>query len=424
MKKIKGVASNIYLAFSILIVVIVLGGLIYNLFFIKTATIEETKDTYALINALKAAKLYTEASLDFSVYQSVYNNSLYGGYYDLSQLPQTRKMTNELFPRCEKIMKKYEGCSTQTKPQYKDKKIFEGLKYEGKNYFDTYPVGLLQCILANLRRESDGKIYYDLKKEEVAQIDCDFKNVTKNALKGFQKDYGLSETGVVDKQTIEKLKEVFVSKWGDCSKFFDDCTDNIRTLVVWESFGSNFDPNEDKLLDELKKAIANMLSKYTSSEYNFMEYYVQLPQYSESNIIIQKKLGFLNTTIKSDDMFSITTWDVKNIERINLKIPSEITKNYPIRYLDLYDISIEKYKEVLKNYGNVKCDEYIFGDKIYHKKEISGFVINAEVFEVEKPNMLIRFNINDTTKPFPVFNGKDVLYDYINIEFLIKIPCS
>jgi len=417
----KGIAPEVYVAFTILIILIVLGTLIVGIFFpAKEVDIEFIRDSYAMINALKTARLFTETSLDFSVYQTIYNNSRYGGYFDISQVPPERKITNELFPKCNKIMKNFDGCTTKTKKEYKDRKIFEGMKYEDEKYFNIYPVGLLQCILSNLRNEKTGEIYYGLKKDDIKQIDCDFKDVTEKAVKGFQEDNGLPSTGVVDKQTIEKLKEVFASKWGDCSKFFDDCEDNIRTLLVWEPQS----PDENKMIEELKKGIANEMAKYTQDYYNFMEYYVQLPNYPESKIEIKNQTGFLNVSINSDDMFSITSENFKEIEKINLKISPEISKNYPIRYIDLYKLGREIYNKISNELAGKKCEEFFYGDKIYHKKDISGFVVDAEIFDMETSNLIVRVHLNEVTKPYPIFNGKDTSFEYIKLEFLIKLTCT
>jgi hypothetical protein len=416
----KGIAPEVYVAFTILIILIVLGTIIVGIFFpVKEVNIEFIRDSYAMINALKTARLFTETSLDFSVYQTIYNNSRYGGYFDISQLPPERKMTNELFPKCINAMSKFEGCKPQH-TKHQDKKIFEGMKYEGEKYIDTYPVGLLQCILSNLRNEKTGEIYYGLKKDDIKQIDCDFKDVTEKAVKGFQEDNGLPSTGVVDKQTIEKLKEVFVSKWGDCSKFFDDCEDNIRTLVVWEPQS----PDENKIIEELKKGVANEMAKYTKDYYNFMEYYVQLPNYPESKIEIKNQPSFLNVSINSDDMFSITSENFKEIEKINLKISPEISKNYPIRYIDLYRLGREIYNDISNKLAGKKCEDFFYGDKIYHKKDISGFVVDAEIFDKKSSNLIVRVHLNEVTKPYPIFNGKDTSFEYIKLEFLIKLTCT
>jgi hypothetical protein len=417
----KGMAPETYLAFTIIIIFIVLGSLVTNIFFAtKTVDLEFTKDTYALVNALKAAKVYDEASLDFSVYQAVYNNSRYGGYYDISQV--VNKMTNELYPKCKVIMDKFINCSNTTGKEAGGK-IHTGLKWEGTKYFDTYPVGLLQCILSRLRREDNGQIYYGLKWDQITQLDCDFKDVTESALKGFQKDHGLSETGVVDSATLKKLEEVFVSKWGDCSKFFDGCQDNIRYMIPWERTGTSVNPDENKIISELKAAIINEMGKYTKTDYNFMEQYVKLPVYKTQGIEVKKGTGFLNISLKSDEPISVTKEDRKLLERINLRMSPNISKEYPIRYLDLYAAAVTAFQEVIDKAKEKNCDEYIGGDKIKHKEQITGFVIDAEVFDkIEAPcQLIVKVSVKDTIRPFPVFNSTDVAFETVSLEYLVRV---
>lgn len=414
-------APETYLAFTIIIIFIVLGSLVTNIFFTtKTVDIEVTKDTYSLVNALKAAKVYSEASLDFSVYQAAYNNSRYGGYYNISNV--INKMTNELYPKCKVIMDKFQNCSNITSKEAGGK-IHTGLKWEEEKYFDTYPVGLLQCILSRLRDKDDGKIYYDLKKNDISQLDCDFKNVTENATKGFQKDYGLKETGEVNAETLEKLKEVFVSKWGDCSKFFDGCEDSIRYLIPWERTGTSVNPDEDKIINELNLSIINEMAKYTKSDYSFMEQYVKLPVYKAQDTEVKKGTGFLNISLKSNEPISVTKEDRKLLERINLRMSPNISKEYPIRYLDLYAMAVKAYQEVNTEDIKSKCNDYIGGDKIKHREEVSGFVIDAEIFDkVEAPCQLtVLVSVKDTIRAFPVFNSTDVAFEPVSFEFLVKI---
>ncbi|MCK4335112.1 MAG: peptidoglycan-binding protein [Candidatus Aenigmarchaeota archaeon] len=406
----KGMAPQIYLAMTLIIMFIILATLLFDLFGAgKKVEMEETKNTYVLLNALKTAKLYVESSLDFSVYQSVYNNSKYGGYYDIS--PPVQTMTNELLPLCLEHMKKYEGCLEGATDRWNET-LYADLKYEGEEYFDIYPVGLLQCILSRLRSQDTGEIYYYLKdvdRGNIKQIDCDFGEVTDKGLRGFQKDYGLEETGVLNSETLEKLEGVFVSKWGDCSKFFFVCEDRIKDMVFWQTI-----PSEQKVLEELKKAIKNKMVEYTSQDYNFMEEYVKLPVYEESDITFERKdYGFLNIILKSSDYISVTEEDKKIMERINMRISPDMSKEYPIRYLDLYEIAKQTFNEV----ENLKYADYIPGDKIKHKEKLSGFVIDVEVFD----EFILKISIKDITRTFPVFNGTGVSFEPITFEYLVQI---
>lgn len=405
----KGMAPQIYLAMTLIIMFIILATLLFDLFGAgKKVEMEETKNTYVLLNALKTAKLYVESSLDFSVYQSVYNNSRYGGYYDIS--PPVQTMTNELLPLCLEHMKKYEGCREGATDRWNES-LYVGLKM-GEEFYNTYPVGLLQCVLSRLRSQDTGEIYYYLKdvdRGNVKQIDCDFGEVTDKGLRGFQKDYGLDETGVLNSETLEKLEEVFVSKWGDCGKFFFGCEDRIKDMVFWQTI-----PSEEEVLAELKKSIESKMGKYTSKDYNFMEEYVKLPVYEESDITFERKdYGFLNIILKSSDYISVTEEDKKIMERINMRISPDMSKEYPIRYMDLYEIAKQTFNEV----NNLKYADYIPGDKIKHKEKLSGFVMNVEVFD----EFILKTSIKDITRTFPVFNGTKVSFEPITFEYLVRI---
>ncbi len=405
----KGMAPQIYLAMTLIIMVIILATLLFDIFGAgKKVEMEETKNTYVLLNALKTAKLYVESSLDFSVYQSVYNNSRYGGYYDIS--PPVQTMTNELLPLCLEHMKKYEGCREGATDRWGES-LYVGPKM-GEEFYNTYPVGLLQCILSRLRSQDTGEIYYylrDMGRGNVKQIDCDFGEVTDKGLRGFQKDYGLEETGVLNSETLEKLEGVFVSKWGDCSKFFFGCEDRIKDMVFWQTI-----PSEQKVLEELKKAIKNKMGEYTSKDYNFMEEYVKLPVYEESDITFERKdYGFLNIILKSSDYISVTEEDKKIMERINMRISPDMSKEYPIRYLDLYEIAKQTFNDV----ENLKYTDYIPGDKIKHKEKLSGFVIDVEVFD----EFILKISIKDITRTFPVFNGTGVSFEPVSFEYLTRI---
>lgn len=405
----KGMAPQIYLAMTLIIMFIILATLLFDLFGAgKKVEMEETKNTYVLLNALKTAKLYVESSLDFSVYQSVYNNSRYGGYYDIS--PPVQTMTNELLPLCLEHMKKYEGCREGATDRWNES-LYVGLKM-GEEFYNTYPVGLLQCVLSRLRSQDTGEIYYYLKdvdRGNVKQIDCDFGEVTDKGLRGFQKDYGLDETGVLNSETLEKLEEVFVSKWGDCGKFFFGCEDRIKDMVFWQTI-----PSEEEVLAELKKSIESKMGKYTSKDYNFMEEYVKLPVYEESDITFERKdYGFLNIILKSSDYISVTEEDKKIMERINMRISPDMSKEYPIRYMDLYEIAKQTFNEV----NNLKYADYIPGDKIKHKEKLSGFVMNVEVFD----EFILKTSIKDITRTFPVFNGTKVSFEPVSFEYLVRI---
>lgn len=418
----KGIASEMYLAITVVVIFIVLGTLLFNIFGpIKTVDIEETKNTYVLVNALKAAKLYTESSLDFSVYQSVYNNSRHGGYYDISQLPAAQKMTNELLPLCKKYMDKYAGCVA---PATKEANSFihAGLK---RGDFNTYSVGLLQCVLSRLRDESTGETYYGLTQGELKQIDCDFGEVTERGLKGFQKDHGLSETGELDSGTIDKLNGVFVSKWGDCSKFFSGCPDSIKTMVFWEGQGTVANPNEQKILGELKEAIKNGMGKYTGQDYGFMDEQVKLPVYGDADMIVAKGAGFLEINLTNGEMISITKEDKKTMERINLRISPNISKYYPIRYVDLYETAKAAFQQASTEAKKKSCESYAPGDKIanMHRELVSGFVVDAEVFDnTDTPcKLIVRVTVKDTARTYPVFNGTAVSFEPVSFEFLVNM---
>jgi hypothetical protein len=244
--------------------------------------------------------------------------------------------------------------------------------------------------------------------------------VTEKGLKGFQKDHGLLETGKVDDETFEKLQEVFVSKWGNCSQFFYGCESPVKTMVFWEDSAI---PDEQKVLKELKKAIKNKMEAYTSKDYSFMDEYVNLPVYDDKDMIIEKKdYGFLNITLKSNDSVSITKEDRKLKERINMQMSSEISKEYPIRYMDLYEIAKQTFSD-MKTPNAYNCSDHIPGDKLKHKESLSGFVINAEVWEKEDApcELLVKVSIEDSTRTFPVFNGTDISFEPVSFEYLVEI---
>lgn len=420
------VADNIYLAMTLIVVFMVMGALLFNMFSTaKTLTLERTENAYVLVNALKAARLFTEASLDLSVYQAVYNNSKYGGYYDISQLPDSKKMTNELMPLCESEMKRFTGCDASDSGQ--SDKITTGMKYDGQKYFNTRPAGLLQCILARMRDKDDGSIYYDLRSyalQSVRQIDCDFGEVTDKGLRSFQEDYGLAVTGEVDDDTLQKLKEVFASKYGDCGKFFDGCEDNVKTMVFWETISAGTSPDEQKIYDDLKSALVNEMAKYTASDYSFMDEYVNLPAYDDGiGVEKSRDSSLLNITLASNDMLSVTKQDNLMMERLNLRVSPNISREYPIRYLDFYGMAVETFSNVITEAGKKTCISYIPGDKLMHNKLVSGFVVDAEVFNIKDApcSLVVRVSLKDETKTFPVFNGREVAFEPVVFEFLVSV---
>ena len=422
----KGVAPEMLLAFTLVISFMILWALVSNLFLTtKTVDLEETQNTYVLVNALKTAKVYIESSLDLSVYQAAYNNSRHGGYADISQLPPGNKMGNVLITICEKEMERFQKCGTASGEQ--DKKIHTDLK---KNDHDLRPVGLLQCILARMRDKNTGEIYYGLSsydRQKVRQIDCDFGEVTEKGLRDFQEDQVLTVNGKVDDATLQRLKEVFMTQWGDCGQFFDGCEDKNRTLVFWEIYGAGTTPNEQKILDELKSSLKNEMAKYTKNDYGFMDEYVKLPNYGDGDIKIERSpdSNFLKINLTNQDMVSVTEENMVTMERINMRLSPNITKEYPIRYFDFYDMGKEAFQNVKKVIAeaNKDCASYIPGDEIMHNSLLSGFAVDAEVFDIlETPacSLILKVAIKDETKTFPVFTGKEVSFEPIAFEFLVK----
>jgi hypothetical protein len=260
-------------------------------------------------------------------------------------------------------------------------------------------------------------VYYGLAQGDLKQIDCDFGDVTGKGLRGFQKDHGLEETGVVDEQTLENLRKVFESKWGDCSKFFEGCKDNIQTMVFWEPSGT---PNQERILAELKKHVQIMMGKYTTEDYTYISEQVSIPDYSESEISAESGNGFLRIGLKSNDLLTVIREDLDKRERLIMRISGNITKEYPLRYMEIYKAAAE----TLGRIGNVDCSKSIPGDKInrLHEEMVSGFVINAEVFDKEDSpcQLIVKVSVKDTSKTFPVFNGKEASFEHVNFEFLVK----
>ncbi|MEE9323888.1 MAG: peptidoglycan-binding domain-containing protein [Candidatus Aenigmarchaeota archaeon] len=410
----KGMAAEILIFMTAVIISIVLSTLLFNIFLpFKRVDIDKEKNTYLLLNALKTAKVYVESSLDFSVYQTVYNNSRYGGYHNISEV---LTMKNELLPLCKKYLDQQPGC---VKPNVKEENesIHTGLE-KGEASYNVYPAGLLQCVLSMLRRGDTGEIYDGLSQSHLKDIKCKFEYTTVNGLKGFQKDHGLDETGELNDETLEKLEGIFTSKWGDCSKFFFGCEDNVKKMVFWKAV-----PSEQDLLNELKKGIKEMMESYLKEDYNFLDERVNLPVYENNDITIEKKdYGFLNITLKSSDSISITKEYPREMERINMQVSSNMSKGYPIRYTDLYEIAKDTFNELKLPY-RYNCDSYIPGDKLKYKESLSGFTIDAEVFDREESpcKLTVKVSIEDTTMAFPVFNGTDVSFEPVTFEYLAEI---
>lgn len=422
----KGVGADIiYISMSFIVFVVVFALLFANIFTVTSRVDLHGQDnTYVLVNALKSARLYAQSSMDFSFYQAAYNNSLQGGYYDISGV---EVMSNELLPLCQKQMEKYEGCR-EGEDNLWGETIYTGMEFKGTEHFNRYPVGLLQCILSRLRDKDTGEVYYNLRDERIKdngfaikQIDCDFGTVTDKGVKGFQEDYGLDVTGNVDSKTLDKLREVFLSKWGDCSKFFSGCQDNVKYMVFWKESGGDIVPGEEKLIEELKPIIRKMMYQYTKGGYEFLGEYVRLPIYEESGINLEETgYGFLNVTLESQDGISLTRERTDLKERVNLRLSSTVNNVYPLRYPSgIRDMGAEMYWDA----KDFDCGYFIPGDKPKHRESISGFVVDAEVWEKEDSpcELVVKVTVTDTTRLLPVHNGKEVSFEPVTLEFLVHV---
>jgi peptidoglycan hydrolase-like protein with peptidoglycan-binding domain len=398
---VKGFAEFIYLMFTMILLILVIWAFTASTYSaVKYVDLTVEKDVYARINALEGAKSYLETSLDYSVYQSAYDNGAMGGWYDKSGV-ETK--SNSLFSLC--------GMDSTACKSYTKEKLSEGVKSGDKNY----KVGLLQCMLSQLK-SSGNKPYY------TNPIDCEFGAGSEDALKEFQNNNGLTESGVIDAGALAKLKEIFVTKWGDCGEFFDGCASKVSTLVFWRKKGIDIVPSKEDLKVQMAKSIKNNLDKYLTGDLYFLDKPVGLPIYLEENIKVTESGNKFSVDIKDDEFLTLVeeTYPKEGqYEKIVLGYSANIEKSYALRYFYLY----EKGAEIFNGISSKNCKDMDKGDIL--KDNTNGIEIRAQVIEIDKATpctALVKVDITDNSAKLPVYDGSKVSFEPIGLTYLMRIP--
>ena len=346
-------------------------------------------DIYVMKNAIDSSKAYMRASLDYSVYQALYDVSKKGG---LSDSQSAQVFTNKLEPiiSCAKTEKRLGeteriigcvpgklGCSSS---DGKEAYINEG-----------YDVGLFQFLLKNLG--------YNV------AADCKFGKNSMENLKEFQKAKNLQESGFLDATTVNKLRESFA--YDNCGDYFYGCSNSFS--VFWSTA-----PKEDEVKNAVKKEIVKNINLYTAKGYTFIDVaLVYLPAYSEDKSTFSQEDKVVKVSLSGDNI-KVSKKD--EYEAIYLESSSEMENIYGIDFFGMYRKAISIFSYV-KGKG---CDAIA-----NEEKTEDGFKIMIKVIDKKtSPKCSAETKVSVTEenpKKYPVFNGLGVSFEPIVFEFLVKL---
>lgn len=373
---------------------LIIAGIIIYVFFHPLSTPNSAEyaktDIYVMTNAVDSAKVYMEASLDYSVYQAMYDVAKRGGLGDATNVAT---LANALEPTV--------GCA-KTEQRIGAEELFGCVpgkfscgSEEGaaQNTNEGYGIGLLQFLLKKL----------DYK---VATVDCKFGIATFRDLKEFQKNNGLEETGLVDQPTVDKLREAFA--YDNCGDFFYGCSNSFSVYLDIPVSGESF---ESALKTELLKDI----NAYTSKDYMFLDLpLVTLPRYTEENMELVDEVDGVKVSL-SEKNLKITKRDDEG-ETVYLESPFSVTKIYDIDIFGIY----EKAKEELEYVKGKGCE-----DIAAEKKSEEGF--NTAISVVTKTfgppcEATVKVSVIEAdSREFPVFDGAEASFEPVAFEFLVKV---
>ncbi len=404
----KGVvpALTIFAIVLAVMLVLVVGQVVYYMLYRETTVEFFLFDIYVVKNGMNLANLYLENSLDYSVYQAMYDNAMRGGWKDVpttSQYAENLNCNYNCNLKEEKIGGKLLGCGDGA----------FGCK-EGDENAENHnnQIGKLQCILTNLK-DSGGDPYY------TSGIDCKFGKGSLEGVKKFQKDKGMNETAVVDTGTVNSLQKEFLLNWDNCGDFFKDC--KSRVYSYWQETGGVLKPSEKDLNDSLKSAITENLNEYTDGGYSFFERYYSIPVFKTDQIAINYLDGetevFANSdeTIRFHDVIKHETGE----ERISIESTPQLGHSYSLDYLKLY----EKSSEIFNDLKTLQCINLKKDDKPKDNVKDKNYVINAVVIDKKDTpcEAILQINVTDSSSKFPVSNGANATFESVSMVFLIKI---
>jgi len=363
-------------------------------------------DIYVTKNGMDLANLYLQNSLDYSVYQAMFDTGMRGGW---KEIPANLRYSKDLSCNynCglteEKIGGELLGCG--------DGKYgcTEGDK-NAENYNDQ--IGKLQCILSNLE-DTSGNPYYML------GIDCKFGTGTLEAVKKFQRDNGMKETGVVNETVVERLMASFLMNWDNCGDFFKNCEN--RGYGYWVETAKGLVPSKDDINESLKSAITENLNDYTKGGYTFLSKYYTLPTFEADNVAIsdlKDKTGVFVSTDKTIRFHDVVIHETGE-ERIDLETYPDLGATYPLDYFALYEKSVEVFNEV----KNLQCADLKKNDKPKDSVRDGNYVIDV-VVTGKKNNpceAIMKINVTDSSVKFPVRSSGDIRFEPVSMVFFMRI---
>lgn len=390
----------------IIILILVVGQFIYYMLHKETTIEYFLFDVYVIKNGMNLANVYLQNSLDYSVYQAMYDNGLRGGWKEIPpgfQHAENLSCNYNCGLTEEKIGGKLLGCGDGAYG------CSEGDE-NSENYNDQ--VGKLQCILSNLR-DSGGSPYYAI------GIDCKFGPGSLEAVKKFQKENGWEETGVVNASTVNSLQEKFLSNWDNCNDFFKDCKGRAKSY--WQETASGLSPSKKDLNDSLKSAITENLNNYVEGGYKFLSKYYALPTFKTGGISINdlddgtEVFASSNKSISFHDVIEHETGE----ERISIEATPKLGDTYNMGYFKLY----EKSSEVFNELKSKQCPDLKKDDKPKDNFKDNNYVINVIVVDKRDTpcEATLKINVTDLSSKFPVFNGVDVTFEPVSMIFFLKI---
>jgi len=333
-------------------------------------------DFYVTGTGLKAARVYLENALDYSVYQAMYENGINGFLYE--PRPET-KDTLAPAAECQKAIRRI------------------GEPGHDITYGTSgYQTGLLQQLLSALGH-SAGK------------ADCSFGPGTKAALEKFQEAGGLPKTGATDSATLSALKSEFLKKWKNCGDFFYSCYGNVHWSAV---------PTEQDLTGSLRSSITKTMDSYTKGSFIFIGRAYGIPTYEEAGIAVEKKVSGFSVSANSSGKISYaeTIEEVMGATRVDIRSSANMTKEYASEYFDMHKKAAQVFNKYrLKSCTEVKAEEWVE----------SGHPAKAEIVEkIETPcQAVVRITVSQASliaKPLPVKTLDGFSMEPLRISYLLS----
>jgi hypothetical protein len=388
---VKGMTINILSAGLVILAVVVIYAFAHPLTQPHAAEYART-DIYVMKNAIDASKTYLEASLDYSVYQAMYDIAKRGGASDAASM---NTYANKLEPAvtCQKTGQRMGGEDEVIGCVPKE---FSCAEDDGEVGYtnEGYEVGLLQFLLKTL-------------KYNVA-ADCKFGKGTLAALKDFQKISGIQETGFAGSETADKLKAAFSAlTYDNCGDYFYGCSNRLSAYL-------SSTLSEEDIKNNLKAEILKNVNSYTSAGYMFLDLpVVYLPTYKGQDVALSEAGKGMKISLAGDNL-RISKKDEEEV--IYLESPSSMEKIYDTDMLGMF----RKAKSVL-DYLNGKGCEQITEET----KTEDGFKIEIKIMtKTTSPSCRATIKVSVTqenAKKFPVFNGIGASFEPVSFEFIVSV---